>query len=103
MLLFELKQMFSIGSTCWLIEHAVIGSLYQYGCTDSSCRLSSHCDRLRITTKGLNIFLHPSQGCQLIQETPVSPRVFISSALDKETFTHFIHQYSMANNLKMSY
>lgn len=62
----------------------VMGFLYQYGCTDASCRLSSDCDSLRIAAKGLNIFLHPSEGCELIQETPVTLSVLVSGALEQE-------------------
>lgn len=64
---------------------------YQYGCTDSPCRFSSNSDRLWITTEGLNIFLHPSQGCQLIQKTPVTLCVFVSSALEQEKSRHLNH------------
>lgn len=60
---------------------AVICCLYQYGCTDGSCRFSSYGDSLWVTAEGLNIFLHPSQSCQLVQEPPVALSVFVSSAL----------------------
>lgn len=68
----------------------VISLLYQYGCTDASCRFSSDSDSLRIASEGLNISLHPSQSCQLIQETPVSLSVFISSALEQEKSRHLV-------------
>jgi len=66
---------------------------YQYRCNDASRGFSSHCDSLWITAEGLDVFLHPSQCCQLVQETPVAPSVFVSSALKQET--HFIEKKSV--------
>lgn len=57
---------------------------YQDGRADRPCRFSSHCDGLWVPTKGLDVVLHPPQGCQLVQETPVALSVVIPGAVDEE-------------------
>lgn len=40
---------------------------YQYGGADCPPGFPSNRDSLWVTAKGLDVFLHPPEGCQLIQ------------------------------------
>lgn len=60
---------------------------HQDGCADASCRFSGHGDSLRVATKGLDVLLHPPEGRQLVQETPVTLSVFVPAAVDEEKRT----------------
>lgn len=69
----------ALGQTCVRLVPA-----YQDGGADGPCRFPSHCDRMRVPPKGLDVFLHPPQGCQLVQEAPVAAGVCVPSAVDQQ-------------------
>lgn len=63
---------------------AASGASNQDGCADGPRRLSSHRDSLGVASKGLDVVLHPPQGRQLVQQTPVPPGVLVPGAVDEE-------------------